>query len=73
MPRRSVLTDAEIQELFAFPKSPEGIVQHYTLSEEDVVVIRQHRGDPQRFGFAVMLCVILEFYSTLERQFQNPF
>ena len=58
MPRRSVLTEAEVQELLAFPESPEEIVQHYTLSEEDLVVIRQHRGDPQRLGVAVLLCAM---------------
>jgi hypothetical protein len=45
MARRPVLTDAEVQELLAFPESPEKIVQHYTLNEEDIVVIQQHRGD----------------------------
>jgi TnpA family transposase len=56
MPRRQVLTDSEVQELLAFPLIPEEIVQHYTLSEEDLVLIRQHRGESQRLGFAVMLC-----------------
>jgi TnpA family transposase len=58
MPRRSVLTDLEVQELLAFPVSPEEIVKHYTLSEEDIVLIRQHRGEPQRLGFAVLLCAM---------------
>ncbi|MDR2068027.1 MAG: Tn3 family transposase [Holosporaceae bacterium] len=44
--------------LLAFPISPEEIAQHYTLSEEDIALIRQHRGDPQRFGFAVLLCAM---------------
>ena len=58
MPRRLVLTEDEAQELITFPKSPEEIVQHYTLNEEDIVIIRQHRGDSQRLGFAVMLCAM---------------
>ena len=58
MPRRPVLTDAEVQELLAFPESSEKIVQHYTLSEEDIVIIQQHRGAPQRLGFAIMLCAM---------------
>jgi hypothetical protein len=58
MPRRSVLTDPEVQELLAFPVSPEEIVQYYTLSEEDIVLIQQHRGEPQRLGFAVLLCAM---------------
>jgi hypothetical protein len=58
MPRRSVLTDTEVQELLAFPTSPEEIAQYYTLSEEDIVFIRQHRGNPQRLGFAVLLCTM---------------
>jgi len=58
MPRRSVLTEAEVQELLAFPESPEEIVQHYTLNEEDFAVIRQHRGASQRLGFAIMLCAM---------------
>lgn len=58
MARHSVLTDAEVQELLAFPESPEEIVQHYTLNEEDIALVRQHRGKPQHLGFAVMLCAM---------------
>lgn len=32
------------------------LMQHHTLSESDLVIIRQHRGSENRLGFAVQLC-----------------
>jgi hypothetical protein len=32
------------------------MVRHYTLSPEDLTLINRRRGDPNRLGFALMLC-----------------
>jgi hypothetical protein len=45
MPRRSVLSLTEIQNITTFP-------------EADFSLIRQHRGDSQKFGFAFLLCAM---------------
>ena len=56
MPRRSLLTLAERQSLLAFPEAREDLALHYTFSDSDLAVIRQHRGGQNRLGFAVQLC-----------------
>ena len=58
MPRRHVLTPEERTGLLAFPTSDVGLIQHYTLSASDIAIIRQRRGDPNRFGFATQLCYL---------------
>jgi TnpA family transposase len=58
MPRRSFLTPAERASLLAFPVSEDELIQHYTLSESDLSVIRQRRGKHNRLGFAVQLCYL---------------
>ena len=56
MPRRSILSAAERQGLLALPDDPNDLIRHYTFSEPDLSVIRQHRGAANRLGFAVHLC-----------------
>ncbi|MFN8608580.1 MAG: DUF4158 domain-containing protein [Vulcanimicrobiota bacterium] len=56
VPRRSLLTLAERQSLLAFPEAREDLALHYTFSDSDLAVIRQHRGGQNRLGFAVQLC-----------------
>jgi TnpA family transposase len=56
MPRRSILSVAERQGLLALPDDPKDLIRHYTFSESDLSVIRQHRGAANRLGFAVQLC-----------------
>jgi TnpA family transposase len=56
VPRRSLLTATERQSLLAFPESKDELILHYTFSEPDLAVIRQHRGGQNRLGFAVQLC-----------------
>jgi Domain of unknown function (DUF4158) len=34
------------------------MVRHYTLSSEDLALINRRRGDPNRLGFALMLCYL---------------
>lgn len=58
MPRRPVLTVIEREELLALPVDELGRVQHYTLSDSDLAIIRQRRGDENRLGFAVQLCYL---------------
>jgi Domain of unknown function (DUF4158) len=58
MPRRELLTEPQ-RLLFNAPASDEReMVRHYTLSAEDVVLVNRHRGEPNRLGFALMLCYL---------------
>ena len=56
MPRRSILNAAERKSLIALPDSQDELIRHYTFSESDLSLIKQHRGPPNRLGFAVQLC-----------------
>ena len=56
MPRRSFLSAAECDSLFALPDTQDGLIQHYTLTESDLAFINQHRGGANRLGVAVQLC-----------------
>ncbi|PWV63464.1 uncharacterized protein DUF4158 [Plasticicumulans acidivorans] len=58
MPRRNLLTPAERTGLLAFPAADDELIQHYTFSEPDLLVIRQRRGSHNRLGFAVQLCYL---------------
>jgi TnpA family transposase len=56
MPRRSILTDTERENLFALPDNQEDLIRYFSFSERDLSIIRQHRGAANRIGFAVQLC-----------------
>ena len=56
MPRRSILSAAERDGLLALPVAQDELIRHYTLSETDLSIIRQHRKAANRLGFAVQLC-----------------
>jgi hypothetical protein len=58
MPRRSILSAAEREGLQALPESQDDLIRHYTFSEPDLSLIRQRRGDANRLGFAVQLCLL---------------
>ena len=58
MPRRSILSASEKESLLALPDTQEGLIRHYTFSEADLSIIRQHRGAANRLGFAVQLCYL---------------
>jgi TnpA family transposase len=58
MPRRSVLTPAQLAALCALPTTEVEIARQYTLDERDLAVIRQRRGAHNRLGFAVQLCYL---------------
>jgi uncharacterized protein DUF4158 len=47
------------------------MVRHYTLSSEDLALINRRRGDPNRLGFALMLCY-LRFPGRILQQGEQP-
>jgi TnpA family transposase len=55
MPRRELLTPAQRFQLFAFPDDERELIRLATLSKEDFVFVRQHRGDHNRLGVAVLM------------------
>ena len=56
MPRRSLLSTSERENLLALPDNQEDMIRYYTLNEYDISIINQHRGKSNRLGFAVQLC-----------------
>jgi len=58
MRRRSILSAAERDSLLALPDSEDELIRHYTFSEPDLSLIRQRRGDANRLGVAVQLCLL---------------
>jgi TnpA family transposase len=58
MPRRSILSAAERENLLALPGAQDELIRYYTFSEADLSIIRQHRGAANRLGFAVQLCYL---------------
>jgi TnpA family transposase len=58
MPRRYILTASERAGLVAIPTDETELIRLYTLSEQELSVIKQRRGDANRLGFAVLLCCL---------------
>jgi len=58
LPRRSILSATERTGLLALPESQDDLIRYYTFNETDVALIRQRRGDANRLGFAVQLCLL---------------
>ncbi len=56
MPRRTILSDAELAGLIALPDTEAESIRCYTFSDADLAIIAQHRGPADRLGFAVQLC-----------------
>jgi len=48
MPRRSILSAAERDNLLALPSDKEELIRHYTLAESDLSIIARHRGAANR-------------------------
>lgn len=58
MALRPLLTSAERSQILAIPTGTEDLAAHYTLSEADMSLIRQRRGNTNRLGFTVQLCLL---------------
>src|SRR5262245_13471958 len=58
MPRRSVLTPAQLAALCVLPTTEVEFARHYTLDAQDLALIRPLRGAHNRLGFAVQLCYL---------------
>jgi TnpA family transposase len=72
MPRRSILSAAERDNLLAMPDAKDELIRHYTFNETDLSIIQQHRGPANRLGFAVMLCY-LRFPGIILGADESPF
>lgn len=60
MPRHQILSPTQRRQVLALPEQSEErlLARYYTLSESDLEIIRSHRGDENRLGFALMLCIL---------------
>ena len=58
MPRRRVLTSAQLEALLALPLAEPNLVRRWTLSTADLAAIRRRRRDCNRIGFALQLCAL---------------
>jgi hypothetical protein len=58
MPRREILTSSDRAQLLAFPEDEGEWIRRYTLTKTDLAFVRQHRGDHNRLGIAVQMCVL---------------
>jgi TnpA family transposase len=56
MPRRTVLTDRQRAALFDLPQDEATLTRFYTLSEDEIAVVRRRRRPRNRIGFALQLC-----------------
>lgn len=52
MPRRSILSATEREHLLTLFETTDELIRHYTFSETDPSIIRQHRGATSRSGFS---------------------
>jgi hypothetical protein len=55
MPRRELLTSIERLQLLAFPEDERELIRLVTLTKADLAFVRQHRGDHNRLGIAVLM------------------
>jgi TnpA family transposase len=58
MPRKAVLSAAQQTALVALPSAEHDLRLHYTLSENDLAIIRSKHGPHNRLGFAIQLCYL---------------
>ena len=58
MPRRAVLSDEQRAVLLALPDDETLLVQHWTLSRDDLAIIVRRRRPHNRLGFAIQLCAL---------------
>ena len=58
MAQRGLLTDDERQLVFGVPRQEHLIIEHYTLSPDDLDLMLRKRGARNQLGFAVQLCLL---------------
>ena len=59
MPRRRVLTEAQLDALLALPMDDAVLVRHWMLGADDLAAIgRAARRDRNQLGFAIQLCAL---------------
>lgn len=71
MAHRALLTESQRVSFHAPASDERGMVRHYTLSAEDLMLINRRRREPNRLGFAVMLCY-LRFPGRILQQGEQP-
>ena len=72
MPFQGLLTEPQRLAFNAPATDERGMVRHYTLIPEDLALINRRRGDPNRLGFALMLCYLRFPGRILQRGEQPP-
>jgi TnpA family transposase len=58
MPRHSILSVTERDNLLALPDTEDGLIRYHTFSDSDQSLIGQRRGNPNRLGVAIQLCLL---------------
>ena len=58
MPRRSILSAIERTSIYAVPDDMSDLITRFAFTEQDVTIIKSHRGAENRLGFAVQLAYI---------------
>jgi TnpA family transposase len=58
MPHKAVLSAVQQAALTVLPTAEHDLRLHYTLSENDLAIIRRKRGLHNRLGFAIQLCYL---------------
>lgn len=58
MPRRSILTERQRQQLFGLPIDDLSLRRHYVLSDTDMKHIGTRRRPANRLGYALQICVL---------------
>jgi hypothetical protein len=71
MPLQGLLTEPQRLAFNAPSTDERGMVRHYTLIPDDLALINRRRGDPNRLGFALMLCY-MRFPGRVLQQGEQP-
>ena len=58
MARYNPLTDDERRILFDIPTDHAALIRHYTLTPDEIELVLARRGDRNRLGVAVQLCLL---------------
>ena len=58
MPRRRVLTGAQLESLLALPATEDDLVRQWTLSGDDLAAVGRRRRNHNQLGLALQLCVL---------------